>query len=772
MAASLPADSGAATVAPAAAVLRTAASVRSVAVSDSLDVHEASGSAHFLQGQEYGTTGWFVGFEHPGNTTADPSLAVTGTRFVLATNSDIDTQVISNGPDDGRGIGHLDLHTLFGVPGSDEVIQPHLVYDQGARRFFLSAAEVDLGPGGAAVASRVWLAYSTNGTVWTPEPLTASSTTDRYDQPIIAADEDKVVVAFTAQPLGSGTPTGVIKVIQKSDLVTSGVLHQVTLTGPAVPAELAPAVTVTRTQTMWLVADQQNHVALLALRGTPDHADVTSTSFALPIIPLVPPPAPAQPFGKSVPIPLPRFVTAMWRSGTLWTTTVDGCTPPGSATVRACVRLLAIDAADPPSAPVVTHDFDIGDATMDYFAPAVASDGYRDIVVAASESNAYTDPTLVVFGERPPFTAINAQAEGLQEQYSEYNGPDWGGYSAVAIDPTDPASVWTDIQDTPRQGGDAIDPNWQTVGLRVLANTPTSWPGATPAYGTRYDDSATLIYRRSDGKLEWLRSYGPCPNCWSTVQDFTPYGGTTAAPALDPDLNFGNEYLFTRRADHHIWWCSALVGCTWYDLGGYATSAPTAVPAARGCPLSLFVRGRDGAVDHKIKTDVGTDWTKWRSLGGSVAPATQPGAVIYGNDHEAVFYRGNNNELYWKHSGNCGATWSRWTSLGGQTTSNPAASSVKQGTIDLFVRGTDNALHTRHLSGDTWSRWTNLGGSLRSGPAVGVPQTETTFPNSVPWGTEVIAVGADQHLWSTKRPVGGTWTGWHLLYWEGPGWSG
>ena len=122
-------------------------------------VQGAQASVRLLTGGGFGTTGWNLGFEYPGNTTADPSLAVTATRFVLATNSDVYVQVISNGRDEGNVLGYVQLHTLFGVPSSDEVVQPHVVYDQSVHRLFLSALEVDLGSGGAPVASRVWLAY-------------------------------------------------------------------------------------------------------------------------------------------------------------------------------------------------------------------------------------------------------------------------------------------------------------------------------------------------------------------------------------------------------------------------------------------------------------------------------------------------------------------------------------------------------------------------------------------------------------------------------------
>jgi hypothetical protein len=728
-------------------------------------IHPAQGSVRLLEGDWFPSTEYFFFHNtYPGAMTADPSLAVSPTRFVSATNSEVNVQVISNGPNSGDGVAEVDLHKLFGVTTTNEIVQPHVVYDPTVGRFFLSASEVDLDSTGATVASRVWLAYSADAVTWTPKPLTASSAANRYDQPIIAADGDKVVVAFTARPLGGGAGSGEITVIQKSDLVSSGVVHQVTLTGPAVPAELAPAITVTASNTLWLVAAQQSQVALVALTGTPDQANVITKNYVLPISPIVTPPAPVQP-GGTIPIPPPRLVTAMWRSGTLWTTTVDGCTPPGSTVPRSCLRLVGFTAPDSAAAPTVAHEFDVGDANMDYFAPAVATNGYGDLVIAASESNTHLNPTLALLAELPPFTGITGFL--YDDRSNEpYEGPDWGGYSAVAVNPTDPASVWTDAQE---QIGYSYpdEPNWMTFGVEVLANTPKSWPGATPAFGTRYNQTATLIYRRADGKLEWLQSADPCPNCWDRAQAFTPAGGTNAAPALDPDLGFGFENLFTRRSTEHIWWDTALDGGAWYDLGGYATSAPTALPAAGGCALSVFVRGSNGAVYRKVKSTTSLAWGSWQSLGGALGAGTQPGAVVYGTSHQAVFMRGTNNQIYWKHSGNCGATWSRWASLGGQTYNNPAASSVKAGAIDVFVRGTNNALYTRHFNGSSWSNWANLGGSITSGPAAAIPQVQTSFTTSVPWGTQVIAVGPDQHLWTDLKPAGGTWTGWHLLYSEG-----
>ncbi|MEH2385895.1 MAG: hypothetical protein V7K14_08975, partial [Nostoc sp.] len=58
-----------------------------------------------------------------------------------------------------------------------------------------------------------------------------------------------------------------------------------------------------------------------------------------------------------------------------------------------------------------------------------------------------------------------------------------------------------------------------------------------------------------------------------------------------------------------------------------------------------------------------------------------------------VFVRGTDNALWhkWFDGG-----WSGWESLGGILTSSPTAVSWSYGRIDVFARGTDNAL---------WHQW-------------------------------------------------------------------
>jgi hypothetical protein len=57
-----------------------------------------------------------------------------------------------------------------------------------------------------------------------------------------------------------------------------------------------------------------------------------------------------------------------------------------------------------------------------------------------------------------------------------------------------------------------------------------------------------------------------------------------------------------------------------------------------------------------------------------------------------------------------------WESLGGVLTSGPGASSWASNRLDVFVRGTDNALWHKWFDG-RWFDWESLGGGLTSDPA-------------------------------------------------------
>ena len=87
-----------------------------------------------------------------------------------------------------------------------------------------------------------------------------------------------------------------------------------------------------------------------------------------------------------------------------------------------------------------------------------------------------------------------------------------------------------------------------------------------------------------------------------------------------------------------------------------------------------------------------------------------------------------------------GSKWSDgWEQLGAnQFSSNPTAVSWGPNRIDVFVRGTDNAVYTKAWNVSKWTDYVGLGGAFMSGPAV------------ASWGAnrlDVFGRGTDNALW-------------------------
>ncbi len=101
-----------------------------------------------------------------------------------------------------------------------------------------------------------------------------------------------------------------------------------------------------------------------------------------------------------------------------------------------------------------------------------------------------------------------------------------------------------------------------------------------------------------------------------------------------------------------------------------------------------------------------------------------------------------------------------WVYLGGAITSDPAAAFNDDGTVEVFVRGTDNALYhnwnnswTGHPS--DWSGWESLGGILTSNISV---------VKNAYHGLEAFVRGNDNHLYHiAQSKQHGNWSGWESL---------
>ena len=83
-------------------------------------------------------------------------------------------------------------------------------------------------------------------------------------------------------------------------------------------------------------------------------------------------------------------------------------------------------------------------------------------------------------------------------------------------------------------------------------------------------------------------------------------------------------------------------------------------------------------------------------VGGQLASGTGPAACAQDANSLDVFVKGTDNALWYRHYQS--GSWSSWKSLGGSLTSSPAAVSRSAGKINVFVRGSDGALWEKSYS--------------------------------------------------------------------------
>ena len=217
--------------------------------------------------------------------------------------------------------------------------------------------------------------------------------------------------------------------------------------------------------------------------------------------------------------------------------------------------------------------------------------------------------------------------------------------------------------------------------------------------------------------------------------------------------------------------------CENESLGDHVTSDSPAVVSRGTELLDVFVRGLNNGLLTRRYDGNSQGWSPvWETVPGGLTLTSAP-AAVWRQGQIDVFARGPDNALWhtWRENG----TWvGRWESLGGVLTSAPTVASWAPGRLDVFVRGSDNRLHQRScdikLSGNSvcdgndWSGWQAPpvgGGDLGSAPA------------AVSWGKgriDVFTRGTDSQVYHVTftarfRPDGpgtdtfdgGNW---------GPGW--
>ncbi|MEO7046559.1 MAG: hypothetical protein ABI091_14710, partial [Ferruginibacter sp.] len=145
--------------------------------------------------------------------------------------------------------------------------------------------------------------------------------------------------------------------------------------------------------------------------------------------------------------------------------------------------------------------------------------------------------------------------------------------------------------------------------------------------------------------------------------------------------------------------------------------------------------------------EVSPKWGNYKLLGREKV-AGSPSVVSIRNNRIDIFVRGTDNALYTKSWE--GTRRSNYIQLGGEhIVGAPALVSWGTERIDVFVKGTDNALYTKFWDGTNWSSYAQLGG-----------EHIADTPSAVSSGTNRIDVF-----------VRGTDNALYTKYWDGAQWS-
>jgi len=183
------------------------------------------------------------------------------------------------------------------------------------------------------------------------------------------------------------------------------------------------------------------------------------------------------------------------------------------------------------------------------------------------------------------------------------------------------------------------------------------------------------------------------------------------------------------------------------------TDDPVAFSFAPG-NIQVLTKGTDQSLTYKLLA--ANNWSSWQSLGGVIT--SKPCIINVGGNRKELFVRGSDGAVHHKwilpgQSLTEAIRWSDWESLDGSIIGIPSAVSWGTNHINVFAKGTDGAVKIKWWDGSKWYGWENMGGEF-SGNPVGL--------TSGVGHTYVFARGLEGALW-LKHWTGNKWSEWENL---------
>ncbi len=183
--------------------------------------------------------------------------------------------------------------------------------------------------------------------------------------------------------------------------------------------------------------------------------------------------------------------------------------------------------------------------------------------------------------------------------------------------------------------------------------------------------------------------------------------------------------------------------------GGQTYVTVEDMPQTNNLPAPTIVQQGYATVSNN-EVDVNINWgtasDAYSIILSPTPPATggyAPAAISTQSGSLDMFVRGTDNHL-WQRWYRNGSWSSSWANVGGSAVlaDSPAVASQGAGQYDLFFRGTDSQLYQISWTGSGWSSATSLGGPTNN-TFQGAPAAISTQAGSL----DVFVRGNDNHLW-------------------------
>ena len=362
----------------------------------------------------------------------DVQVATGPTHVVEMVNADMEIWTKNGTP-----LTSVLLNTLYGVPNTDVLSDPRIMFDAPSSRWYASILDV--------TTSHVWIAVSTSDNPtksWNLYSIQFDGNCP--DQPSIGTSSDKFVVSANDFTNCLSNPTFVgaqYFVLDKNDLIVGNRNPAMQKFGPDGSAfSIFPAQSLDLTPTLFMVSTYGNNNILhfYSLTGSVPNVQIATKDLVIQSINT--PPGAVQPNTTiAVDTNDDRVQSAISNSGILWLGLNDGCTPPGDTQGRSCVRLIDVDT----TSLTVLQDFDIGYNGFYYFYPALAIDSASRLNLAFGYSSQDDYPGLMFAIQDASAGSNSVGQPQIFKMGAWYDSTQrYGDYFGVATDPSNPLYVW------------------------------------------------------------------------------------------------------------------------------------------------------------------------------------------------------------------------------------------------------------------------------------------------------------------------------------------